>query len=293
MRVSDSMFTDLATTNLTARRAETYEAQRVAQTGLRVGKPSDDPVAAASARSTRSTERRAETVMKTSGEALDRLNAVDGALNDVATMWGRVQEIAVQGANDHLSPDDRNSLAVEVSVLRSQLLSLSNTRFEGEYVFGGLAVDRPPYDATGAFNGESTLRELEIGPGVRVSTQISGGDAFGGTSGVNAFAALDQLEASLRANDGPAVHSMLDDISSVASQVADARAAGGAAQQGLIQAQAAAARLRDEAIRRRADLTEADPVEAFTELVRAQGALRDALSIAQQLPPPSLLGSGG
>lgn len=290
MRVSDSMFNDLAIANLTARRTEQFDAQRVAQTGLEVEKPSDDPVAAARARGATAQERRADGVFEVSGEALDRLEAVDGVLGEANDVITRAFELATLGANDTLSASDRVTLAQEVTVLRDQLLAIANTEIDGEHVFGGLASDRDPFDATGAFVGDATMREIEVGPGVRIATTLSGQEAFDG--GVNAFAVLDALEAALRADDGPAVHDLLDDLEAAGSQVSHVRSAGGSTQRSLLQARAVAERTRDEAIRRRADLVEADPVEAFTELVRAQGALQQALAIAQQLPPPSLLGGG-
>lgn len=288
MRVSDSMFNDLAVANLTARRAEQFDAQKVAQTGLEVEKPSDDPVAAAGARGARSQERRADAVYRVAGDALDRLEAVDGVLGEANGVITRAFELATLGANDTLSASDRATLAQEVSVLRDQLLALANTEIDGEHIFGGLATDRDPFDSDGAFVGSTTLREMEVGPGVRVSTMLSGQEAF--DSGVNAFAVLDQLEERLLADDGPGVHDLIGSIQAAGEQVAHVRSAGGATQRSLLQARAVAERTRDEAINRRSNLVEANPVEAFTELVRAQGALQQALAIAQQLPPPSLLG---
>ena len=113
------------------------------------------------------------------------------------------------------------------------------------------------------------------------------------TGGTNPFTALDDLEAALNANDGDAIHASIGGLATSVDQVANGRANAGAHQQALQQAQAAAARVRDEAIRRRATLTEADPVEAFTDLVKAESALQQALAIAARMPPPSLVEMGG
>lgn len=293
MRISDSMITDLSTRGVEKNRQELFEAQRVAMTGVRVEKPSDDPVAAALARKTHSRERRSETVAKTSGHAVDRLQAVDDALSHVGDVLTRARELAVLGANDHLSADERTDLAVEVSALRDQLLALANTKIEDDYVFAGLATDRAPFDATGAFLGETTLRVIDVGNGVRLPVQVNGSDAFGTSAGgVNAFTALDSLAAALNANDGGAVHALIDELGEGSRQVARARTTAGTAMQGLTQARAVAERVRDDAIARRSHLTESNQVEAFTELVRAEGALRDALGIAARLPPPSLTQGG-
>lgn len=293
MRVSDSMLHNLVTRGLAGRQADYYEAQETASSGLRVAKPSDDPVAAGRARSTRSEERRQESLSKMAGNAIDRLQAVSETITHAGDVVSRARELAVLGANDHLSMNDRAALAVEVSSLRSELLSLSNSRVEGEYVFGGLALDRPPFDGAGTFSGETTLKEIEIGPGLKVATQVAGDEVFGTAAGsVSAFETLDALEAALVANDSTGVHDLLDDIETSIDQIAQGQTTIGARQSALQQAKSAANRVRDEAIRRRAKLTEASPVDAFTELMRAEGALREALSIASRMPPPSMVGGG-
>ena len=47
MRVSDSMISDLARTSVASARDRALSTQRVASSGIRVEKPSDDPTAAA------------------------------------------------------------------------------------------------------------------------------------------------------------------------------------------------------------------------------------------------------
>ncbi|HJL19626.1 MAG TPA: flagellar hook-associated protein FlgL [Sandaracinaceae bacterium LLY-WYZ-13_1] len=292
MRVSDSMMSELVQRGLEQNRQSYFEAQQVASTGVRVAKPSDDPVAAGLSRGTRSRERRYDTVAKLSAEGIERLQAVDDTLGQVGGVLSRARELAVLGSNDHLSASDRNDLATEVGALRQQLLSLANTKVGDEHVFGGLAVDAPPFDATGAFVGETTLREIEVGPGARVPVQVSGADVFGAT-GTDAFATLDTLAAALSADDRDAVHATLDELDATVAQAASGRTAAGLGQQRLAQAKAAAERLRQQAVERHAALTEADPFEAFSDLVKTENALREAVSIAARMPPPSLLEMGG
>ena len=292
MRVSDSMMHELATRGVANNRESLFEAQRVASSGMRVEKPSDDPVAASLARGTKSRERRSDAVAMISGVAVVRLLAVDDTLGNVGDIMSRARELAVQGANDHVSANDRTAMATEIAALRAELLNLGNTKIEGEYVFSGLSVDRAPFDATGAYLGETQLKEIEVGPGLRLATQVSAADIFGASGGTNPFTALDDLEAALRADDGDAIHASIGGLSASVDQIANGRASAGGQQQALMQAAAAAERVLDAAIGRRPDLLEADPVESFTDLVKAEGALREALAIAARMPPPSLAEMG-
>ncbi len=293
MRVSDTMITQLVTRGVTAAAEDQYAAQSVTTSGMRVQKPSDDPIAAGRARATTSVERRNDTIAKMAQSAEGRLQEADATLLQIGDVMSRARELAVLGANDHLSASDRVALAEEVQQLRSVLLAQANSKIEGEYVFSGLAVDQAPFDAAGTFVGSTTLREIEVGPGLRMPTQVDGARIFGAGGGVNPFTTLDDLEASLRANDGAAVSASLVAFDAIESQISRGHAEIGGAQQGMLQARAAAERVRDDATRRRAELTEASPVEAFTELMRAQRALRESLAIAARMPPPSLVTQGG
>ncbi|MFK7988964.1 MAG: flagellar hook-associated protein FlgL [Sandaracinaceae bacterium] len=289
MRVSDSMMNDLIHRGVDNAKSEMFEAQRVASTGMRVEKPSDDPIAASRSRAMASRERRAEAVAKQSAEGLDSMRAVDGVLSEAVGVVSRARDIAVQGANETFSTDDRVAMASEVRALRSQLLSLANTEIEGEYVFAGLATDRVPFAPDGAFLGDTGLREIEVGPGLRVSTQVSGAEIFTATGGIDTFGVLESVADALEGDDPDAVSGLLVDLGHVVSQISEGRASSGVAQQGLMQAESVATRAQDEANRARVATVSADPVEAFTELVRAEGALREAIAMASRMPPPSML----
>lgn len=290
MRVSDSMMSDLVRRGIDQSRARFYEAQRAASTGLRVGKPSDDPVASEGARAETATLRRAETVASTARTALDELESVDSTLAEVVDVLSRAHELGVAAANDTLTAEDRSSMATEARALRAQLHALSNTRVGDRYVFGGLAVGSPPFDATGAYVGSAVLAELDVGHGVRLPTQVSGERAFGAGTASDAFAALDALATALDANDRAAIRAGLDPLAGAVSNAANARAEAGAAQSSLSMAQAAAHRVRDHAETRRAALVEIEPFVAFSELTKAESALQQAVMLASRMPATSLDG---
>lgn len=290
MRVSDSMLGELNLTSIDRARADLAEAQRTAQTGVEVEKPSDDPVKAALARSSRSLVKRTETLERLSADARSGLEAVDQTLAAVNNAVTRARELAVQGANDSVSAADRANLATEVRSLRSQLLDLANTQVNGEFIFGGLETGVAPYDALGAYQGSSAVRQLEVGVGLRVDTQVPGDQVFGSAgTGVNAFDTLEALAVALEADDATAVSLQIDQVAAVGDQIANAQARVGGQMDAVSQAGAIAARTKDNAVARTSRLTEADTYEAFSELVRAEAALERAISVAARIPPSGLL----
>jgi flagellar hook-associated protein 3 FlgL len=290
MRVSDSMISELVRRGIDESRTKVYENQQASSTGLRVEKPSDDPVAAAAARSDSASMRRSEVVAKTADSSITELQSVDGALAQMVEVLTRTQEIAVAGANDTYTAEERTAMATEVRELRAQLLALSNTKVNGSYVFGGLAAGQPPFDATGTFVGSTTLRQLDIGQGVRVTTQVSGATALGVGTGAETFATLDSLITALEANDATGVFNTLTDVGTAVDNMAQARTSAGAAQSSLEMARAAAERAQDYSNARRAEHVEVDPFDAFSDLVRAENALRRAMALANRMPQTLLEG---
>lgn len=293
MRVSDAMFNRSVAQNIDLRRTETVEAQQAASTGVKVAEPSDDPVAAARARGLRSQEERAQTVVELSDEGASDLLALDSVLNDVGGVLSRVKELSVLGASDGVSTNERATLAGEVADLRQQLLALANAKIQGRYALGGLAHGAPPFDASGAFVGSTEVMEIDVGPGVRLPIQLAGASVFSG-GGVDTFGTLTALENALNANDRDGVRALLDDLDGSIGQVADQRGLVGNRVQSLRMASAAAARVRDDAMGRHATLVEGDPFETFSDLVRAENALRQALAMAARMQQmPSLLDASG
>lgn len=290
MRVSDSMMSDLIRRGIDQSRAQLYDAQRAASTGMRVERPSDDSAASAAARTETATLRRTEVIARSARMAFDDLTTVDGALADVVEVMSRARDLAITAANDALSAENRASMATEVQALREQLLALSSTRVRDGYVFGGIDGGSPPFDATGAYLGSPILAELDVGSGVRVPMQVSGERAFGiGTPG-DAFVALDTLIAALSADDRPAIRANLTALGEAVDHAVQARVELGSAQSTLSLSEAAALRLQERAVVQRAALTETDPFAAFSELVKAESALRQAVTIASRLPMSMLDG---
>ena len=65
------------------------------------------------------------------------MNVSDTAMQSMETIMQRLRELAVEGSSDTLSASDRNNMQPEVDQLFRQLVSLTNTQYNGAYVFGG------------------------------------------------------------------------------------------------------------------------------------------------------------
>lgn len=292
MRVTDSMLSELTRTGLANARERASNAQRVASSGLRVEKPSDDPTAAAVGRRHANETARIDAMLETADVGAFALAVVDDTFAHMSDLAARAKELAVQAANDTLSAADRAGIATEIASVREAMLAAANTRVDGKYVLGGLREDAPPFDAAGAFTGDRSVREVEVAPGMRVATSVPAGEVLAPVTGVDVLASLGRLEASLRANDVAGIRTGIDEIGGAEEQILSARAEVGASTQRLDQARALATRMRDASNEARSGAVEADAFDALSELARAQGVLEQAVAIAAKLPLAGLAQRG-
>ncbi|MGB0679837.1 MAG: flagellar hook-associated protein FlgL [Polyangiales bacterium] len=292
MRVTDNMFFDLSRRSIQERRARFSEAQTQALEGKRVLAPSTDPQASARAHRARRREVQAEAHQRSIDSGLMQVEVADAALSNAGEVLQMAREKALQAANDSLNADDRNAVAAEIDALRGALVDLANTRDGEGYVFGGYRKGTQAFTSGGVYQGDAAHRMLEVGPGVRMQVGVHGVEVFGAGGPDDIFAQLDDLATALRANDRDAVAAGADHIHAAHGRLLEARGDLGAQMQQLSIAKTVRTQAADHALADQQDAVGIDSVDAVLQLNQAQRALADAIQIAAQIPPPSLLSQG-
>jgi flagellar hook-associated protein 3 FlgL len=293
MRISDSFVFSSLNKHLTRTKTDLAEAQERASSGLRVGKPSDDPVAYAAARREHHKQALAEAGMKGADLALTQMSGADDALSMATDGLSRAKELALAGASDTMGAEQRMNLAEEVRKIREQMVTLGNTQVAGSYVFAGYRDDAPPYDNAGAFSGDTTVKEVSAFPGMKVSDSISGQDVFGVTGNSDVFSALDNLITALESNSATAVRNSLPDVDVSERRLLSTRSRLGSMMDGVQTARSVADRYAFSAEVEAGRLTEVDEVQAVGDLLKAKNALEVALSTAPQIPTAGLIKQRG
>jgi flagellar hook-associated protein 3 FlgL len=296
MRVTDSSAYATIRKQVLRARQDFSLAQEQAGSGLRVQKPSDDPVAAASARREYSRKALAEAGTKATESATTELEGADFALSDVYDGVTRAREFALSGSSSSSSDENRRSAAVEVRKIQEQMVTLGNTNVAGRYVFAGYRDHTAPYTEAGEFVGDDSTKEVQALPGLRVAGSITGKAIFGNDS-INAngqaddlFSTLDRLATALESNDTDAVRSTFDDLTTNEDRVLGARSQVGSMINSVSMAQAVAENHFVRAGQEIGRLVEVDEITAATNLSQAKNALESALTIAQQMQVGTLAG---
>lgn len=161
--------------------------QEQISSGLRLQKPSDDPIAFRHVTSltSRLTELAADRQSLNGVKSI--LNTSSVQLQEFNNLFTRAKVIAQQGIQS-IDEGEREALAVEVDGLLTQLKNISRTKFDGAYLFSGTRSNVEPFafgplaaEGQGisiTYNGSVRNSRAYIGESVSVDTYYSGLEIF-------------------------------------------------------------------------------------------------------------------
>ena len=302
MKVSTSMFFDKASSMLSNVQGSLAKTQEQLSTGKQIIKPSDVPEKAAVVTRLES-ELARQTSYQNSLKTVDiRLKSEETALTNTSDVMYRMKELAMQAANDTLSTADRQSVSLEMSQLRDQMLSLANSQdSNGNYLFAGSRVTKMPFspDAKGMVNyqGDQNRMVVGVGDNRRMNLNMAGTDAFtnvvrddgkGGRVGIGFFQSLDDLVNSVKNSDKVGLQRGLGEIDSLQQGLSNASAQVGT-DMNVIDSQN---NVLDEIVLRlkstMSDVQDLDYTEAITKMNKDQLALEAAQNTFAKISKLSL-----
>ena len=189
--------------------ARLQRTQEELASGTNILTPSDDPVSSARIMAVQSELSRIETYQRNADVANQELRLTEDTLASVEDVLLRVKQLAVQGNNGTLNPQDKRVIAQEISGLREQLISISKAKsINGEFIFSGSRSNTAPYEEVGGemqFVGDDLLRSVNLASAITVETRIAADSVFGvsGTGDQSMFETLSLLDDALSDTDLP------------------------------------------------------------------------------------------
>lgn len=153
-------------------------------------------------------EKKSETnqFLSNSKRAQSDLEFLDVAFDRLQNSLIRLQELAIESANDTLLPEERQRFVLEAQMVKSEILDVANQKDTfGNNLFGGVSgVDKPfEVNSNGEVNyvGSSLAKEVQITQGLAVKQNFSGLEVFDNIqnqgSSFSVFEVVDDLIASL------------------------------------------------------------------------------------------------
>lgn len=105
----------------------------------------------------------------------------DTALSNLTTNMDNFKVKLTHGANDIHNETSRDAIAKDLEAIRNQFLSLANTSIGGEFIFGGSATTKPPFNADGSYNGNDEELQALLSSNNLVTYNITGSELFFGS----------------------------------------------------------------------------------------------------------------
>jgi flagellar hook-associated protein 3 FlgL len=206
VRVNPNISNDLLSALDIAKQQEQTDLLQLAS-GRRVNSPSDDPVAAAILVQNHAQSSTDDQYLRSVTSVQSELQTTDSTLGSVVSTLDRAISLGVQGSTGTLSDADRNALVGELQGIQSQLVSLANLSYQGQYLFAGTATTTPPYSADSSqpsgvrYDGNGNTNEVAVGNGYNLQVNLPGSQLFSG-SGTDMFQSMQDLISALQSNSG-------------------------------------------------------------------------------------------
>ena len=302
MKISTGLYFDRSTQQLGGVQSRLTKVQEHLSTGLQIVNPGDEPDKASLITRLEGELARQASYQETLKSVNVRLTAEETALKNTSDVMYRIKELAVQAANDTVGAQDRQSIALEMSNLREQILSLANSQDgNGNYLFSGSKAGTPAFskDATGRvrYDGDQARMQVNVGDNRRMNLNMPGSDAFtrvvrddgkGNKVGVDFFQSLDDLVNSVKSSDRTAIQRGISEVDTLQNGISEGL--------GQIGADLTVVDLQtnvlDQVVLRlkttRSDVEDLDYTEAITRMNKDQLALEAAQSSFAKISQLSL-----
>ena len=263
------------------------KAQQQVSSGKKIAKPSDNPEAASDILRLNSDKSESEQYLKDLTFAKSKLQLTDGVLETVEQVVERARTLGLSSLSN---PSAAKAYVTEVTSLRDQLITTSNTTYAGRYIFGGSVTTTAPYvknpNSTVTYNGDGNDMPLEIGRSLVVQTQIPGSDLF--TGSVDIFDTLSDLATAMQAGDKAGMDAQVQKIEQFTDvlSVARSKVGGYLNMTTNVENDLASAKLARATVLSQEEA--ADLAAAISELSMSQNALQATLAVGARLSQLSI-----
>lgn len=102
-------------------------------------------------------------------------NSLNSFVETLTTFKTKLIQAANQGAHSETS---RIAVANDLRSLRNQLVNISNTAINGQFLFSGTAIDTKPINDDGSYNGNGKLIEVVSGTNQTIPYNVDGKELF-------------------------------------------------------------------------------------------------------------------
>ncbi|WP_263352127.1 flagellar hook-associated protein FlgL [Acidicapsa acidisoli] len=169
--------------------------------GLRVTSIGNDPVAAAQNVQLLNSIQQDDSFTQSSSVTQGLLQVTDSTLGSVVSQLNQAISLATEANNGTLNASDLKSISSQIAGIRDEVMSLANTSYQGQYIFGGSQTGAAPFTldnstspATVTYNGDSNVNTMVTPNGQSIQLNVPGNEVFTSAT-ANVLGTLNNLVA--------------------------------------------------------------------------------------------------
>lgn len=189
MRITNNMIVSQQLGGIQLNMAALQKAQEQLTLGKRLTAASDDPTAATQIMGSASSLRSLDQYRTNVQRATSRVSLEDSVLSQISDLVARAKQLGVAQGSDTATAATRATANAEVGQIFQQIVSLANTKFGNEYLFGGDQSLTAPFAATGTAGatldytttGSTGERGVAVADGKAMAATHDGQTIFKGT----------------------------------------------------------------------------------------------------------------
>jgi len=276
-------------------------AERQLSSGLRVNEASDAPDQISNILQLRAQIAGVQQTQHNLSVVGPQVNSADTAIQQATQVLDSATSLATQAANGTPTPAQQAAMASQAEAILQQLVSLSRTNVNGQYIFSGAQSGQPSYGMNG-----STYQQLIVPApglpgaiqdtnGVSIATGLTASQVFDGGNSPNpqqnsAFAAVASLVTALQENPSNStdLQSALANIQSATAYVSSQGSFYGAVENNITAANNTASTQLTQLQQLLSNEQEADIPTVSQELQSALTSEQAAMQGQAQFKPQSL-----
>lgn len=204
MRITNKVLSKGYLTDLNRNLQNMRKLQEQLASGKEIRRPSDDPFRVARSMELNTSLRANERYKKNIDEAIGWLESADSALGQFSNALQRIKELTITSGNGTHSDTEKSAIKMEIEQLKSQLVQIGNTEFDGRYLFNGDETTQTPFNSNGGilFPSANGLKK-EFAPGIVIDIGIKSTDLSNDSAVNNVFETVQNIINDLNAGISP------------------------------------------------------------------------------------------
>ncbi len=280
---------------------ETQATQEQVSSGRSINRPSDNPAELGDVVQLEFELGNVNQVSQNLSNVTSEVNTAESALETSTQLLDQVNTLGEQGANVTATPAQRSALSQQVEQVLSQLVSLSQTQYDGQYVFSGDDATQPMYQLDlGSPTGVDRLvaapstRVIQDASGVTFAVSQTAQQIFGdlnpdGTPAPgNVFGAVNSLRIALANNDQTGITNALSSLQLAQTHLSESLQFYGGVQDQLSNATSVAQKFQVQYQTSLTQVTSTNMATAAVTLTQEETAMQASIQSEASMPKTTL-----